>query len=440
MTGNGKKFNIEPSRKGFVTSYPPFRLWKKTVVKEMLTEKPINIYVHLPFCMQRCAYCYYMTISLKEKPDIDRYVEAVCREIEIASKHFHLKSRPVVSIYFGGGTPTLIKKSQLFRLIDCLHENLSVNEPEFTIEAEPLTLTEKKADILRKLNVNRLSIGVQSFYDDIIKLSGRGHTEKQALKAIEIARKTSDWVINIDLLSGLAGEIRDTWSRTVERALSTDVESVTIYKMEAYSNTGFAKDVLKNEMRLPNESEELEFIRFALSMLKSNHYLPWCFFTFTKNGQFPNIYASSIWKGGDLYGFGASSFGAIGQYLFQNHINMSQYMKYVEEGDLPIWRGSYLTSVDEIVRGILLGMKLTQINISEFQKRHGVNLTDLCSDTLDELVNDGYVIVEGSSIRMTPKGILYGDYVGKCLAMSASIKLGMVIETKTFTETYLIWS
>ena len=440
MDGNDKKFNIELTRKGFITNYPPFRLWKKTVVNEMFTEKPISIYVHLPFCLQRCAYCYYMTIGLKEKPDIDRYVDAVCREMEIVSKHFHLKNRPVVSVYFGGGTPTLLKENQLVRLVYCLYENFSVNEPEFTIEAEPLTLTEKNADILRKLKVNRLSIGVQSFYDDIIKLSGRRHTEKQALNAIKIARNTSDWVINIDILSGLAGEVGDTWTHTVERTLSTDVDSVTIYKMEAYSNTGFAKDVLMNKVHLPDDNDELEFMKSALSMLTSNHYLPWCFFTFTKNGQFPNIYASSIWNGGDLYGFGVSSFGAIGHYLFQNHINIHQYMKYVEDGDIPIWRSIYLTSADEIVRGILLGMKLTKIDTGEFQTRHGVDLTKLCSDTLDELVNKRYVTIDSGNIKMTQNGILYGDYVGKCLAMDASTKLGIVVEKKTITDTYFSWS
>jgi coproporphyrinogen III oxidase-like Fe-S oxidoreductase len=115
MNRKAEESYVEPSRKGFVTDYPSFQHWKKSAVEGMLAEKPISVYVHIPFCIQRCAYCYYRTITLKgsERPEVDRYVDAVCREIEIAAKRFHLKDMPVVSIYFGGGTPTLLKEGHL---------------------------------------------------------------------------------------------------------------------------------------------------------------------------------------------------------------------------------------------------------------------------------------------------------------------------------------
>ncbi|MCI5166355.1 MAG: hypothetical protein D3903_09720 [Candidatus Electrothrix sp. GM3_4] len=126
-----------PSRKGFVTNYPPFRQWKNTEGEEELS--PINIYVHIPFCLQRCAYCYYKTNEIKEKSSyLGRYVDALCREIELAASRFHLKSRKVNSVYFGGGTPTLLKPDQMRNITECLRKNLTIEEPEFTVEAEPV--------------------------------------------------------------------------------------------------------------------------------------------------------------------------------------------------------------------------------------------------------------------------------------------------------------
>ncbi len=123
--------NLEPSRKGFITNYPNFQHWKKVAAREMLDKRPINIYLHIPFCIQRCAYCYYRTTNLKGSERNERiasYVKAICREIELAAQHFDLKKRDVASIYFGGGTPSLLNESQFYSIVETLHENLNINE------------------------------------------------------------------------------------------------------------------------------------------------------------------------------------------------------------------------------------------------------------------------------------------------------------------------
>ena len=417
MSPTAELTKTDPKRVPLIPNYPPFRQWKKAVVEEFLSEKPLNIYLHIPFCTQRCAFCYYKTVDLKESPEVEDYVVAICQEIEMAAKRFHLGERQVASIYFGGGTPTLLREHHFERLVECLHDHFRIEEPEFTVEAEPLTVSKSKMDTLIKLGVNRLSIGVQSFCDEIIKLSGRGHDEKQALRAIKIARQAGDWPVNIDLLSGLAGETPETWARTVECALATGVESITVYKMEAFSNTQFYKlGVREDALNLPSDEQELKFMQYAMEQFEQAHYLPWSFFTFTKQGRYRHDYIPSVWRGNDLYGFGVSAFGCLGDSLLQNTSDLEKYAATVEAGELPLARGYRLTSLDRMVREVLLVMKLLRLDLREFQRRHGFKLESFCASTLKQLELDGFIAMSEHEIELTSKGILYGDYVGQALA------------------------
>jgi len=407
---------LEPKRLPLNPNYPPFRQWKISAVEEMLTEKPLNIYVHIPFCTQRCAFCYYKTVDLKENPEVEGYVAALCKEIEMATKRFHLGERKVASIYFGGGTPTLLKEHHFEQLVECLHNNFKIDHPQFTVEAEPLTVSDSKMNALTKLGVNRVSMGVQSFCDDIIQLSGRGHDEKQALRAIKIARQAGDWSINIDLLSGLAGETEKTWARSIECALYTGVESITVYKMEAFSNTEVYKSgVREKTIELPSDEQEMKFMKYAMEQFEQANYQPYCFFTFTKNGHYVNEYNQSIFGATDLYGFGASAYGVLGDTLLQNTSDLEKYTAKVEAGEIPLARGYRLNSLENMIREVLLKMKLLRLDLRDFQKRHGFNLESLCASTLKQLEREGFVSLSEGEIELTSKGILYGDYVGQAL-------------------------
>lgn len=416
MTLTVEVSKLEPQRLPLIPNYPPFKHWKRNAVNEMLGEKPLNIYLHIPFCTQRCAFCYYKTIDLKERPEVEPYVATLCREIEMAAKRFHLGEREVASIYFGGGTPSLLREHHFERLVECLHDNFKIDNPQFTVEAEPLTVSESKMKLLSKLGVSRVSMGVQSFCDDIIKLSGRGHNEKQAFRAIKIAREAGDWSVNIDLLSGLAGETPETWARSVECALATGVESITVYKMEAFSNTQFYKlGVREDTLELPSDQQELEFMQYAMEQFEQANYHPWSFFTFTKNGHYVNKYTQSIFEATDLYGFGASAYGVLGDTLLQNTIDLEKYTATVEAGEIPLARGHRLNSLEKMMREVLLGMKLLRLDLRAFQKRHGFKLDSLCASTLKELERQRFISRSENEIELTAKGILYGDHVGMSL-------------------------
>ncbi|NES18193.1 MAG: coproporphyrinogen III oxidase family protein [Symploca sp. SIO3E6] len=413
---------LNPTRVPLITNYPSFRKWDKSALEQKLTDTPMCIYVHIPFCTQRCSFCYYKTVDLKDhRPEVEIYVDALCQEIDMATERFDLGNRPIHAVYFGGGTPSLLVEHQFEKIVAALRKNFThfENKVQFSLEAEPLTVSKSKMDTLAQLGVTRLSMGIQSFNDQIIKLSGRGHDEKQAYRAIDIAQKAGNgqWTINIDLLSGLAGETDETWQESVECALNTGVESITVYKMEAFANTEvFKLGVREEALNLPDEEQEMGFMRYAMERFERANYLPWSFFTYTKNGCDESRYISSIWRGMDFYGFGVSAFGSLGDSLLQNTSDLEKYSSIVQGAQLPLTRGYRFTSFDLMVREVLMGMKLLRLDLKGFKKRHGLRLEKLCYATLKELEAEDFVSVSSEAIDLTPKGILYGDYVGQTLS------------------------
>lgn len=409
----------ELTRRGFVTNYPDFRQWRKEAAEQGLDRRPLNVYLHLPYCIQRCAYCHYKTTTLRstQLSDIDRYVDSLCREIEIAAERFHLRDRPTISLYFGGGTPSLLSAANIDRIMQTLRRNLTLADPEINFEAEPVSLTSRKAEILMEHGVNRINLGIQSFCDDIVFRTGRRDTEKQAMKAIEIAL-SSGAVLNIDLISGLQGETSETWEYSVRRAIETGAPSVTVYKLELYANTEYYANLRRQNISLPSDEEELKFARHALDEFTGAGYQPVNFFTFTRGGRYVQRHTTTKWQGVDIYAFGASAFGSLGNWAYQNTNELERYSELLEQGTPPLFRGYVYNDLEMMTRDVILGMKLIRFDRRAFRKRHGLDLVKLCGPALQRLQEDEFITVDDDAIVMSRKGILYGDYVGRVLATS----------------------
>ncbi len=409
----------ELTRRGFVTNYPQYRNWRQEVAGEGTTPKPLNIYLHLPYCLQHCAYCYYKTTTLEDtqKAEIDRYVLSICREIELASARFHLRERPVTSIYFGGGTPSLLSGDNLARIVGTLHDNLWISDPEFTVEGEPVTLTERKAKILQAHGVNRISIGIQSFCEEVVFKTGRRDTEAQSMEAIRVAMDTGA-VVNIDLISGLAGETPETWAYSVQRGIESGAPSITVYKLEIYANTEYAADLRRQNITIPTDDDEIKYARYAIDTMRKAGYETINFFTLAKGSGCVQRHTHSKWLGVDNYAFGASAFGMLGNWAYQNTIDLDKYTAQMEAGELPTYRGYLYSSLDMMARDVILGMKLIRFDRGAFKRRHGIDLVRLCGPELERLEEDGFLNVSDEAITLTDKGILYGDYTGKVLTSS----------------------
>lgn len=413
---NGNGSGPELTRKGFIITYPMFRYWNKEGADDGLAPRPLNLYVHMPFCIQRCAYCWFKTTTLKENrlQQIDRYTDAVCRELELAAERFHLGERPVETIYFGGGTPSLMSEENIDKLFSAIHANFTLAEPQITFEGEPVTLSERKAAILKGHGVNRISLGIQSFKEEIVFQTGRRDTEAQTMEAIALAKSTGADV-NIDLITGLANETDETFAYSVRRALEAEPDNITIYKLELYANTPWYTAAKNKEISLPDDEQELAFMRYALAELQEAGYVPVNTFTFTKGGVSDQLHTRSKWLGNDNYAAGVSAFGSIGAWNYQNLNDIHSYTDTVEAGELPAFRGHTCSTFDLMVRDVVMGLKLVHFDHVRFRDKHGLDLMKVCADEIDRLRDEGYLSYDDRMISLTEEGLLYGDYVGRRL-------------------------
>jgi oxygen-independent coproporphyrinogen-3 oxidase len=404
------------SRKGVIINYPQFRFWHKEAVAEGLQQQPLNIYIHMPYCIQRCAYCYFKTTTLKENrlADIDTYVRSVCAELALGARHFALERRPVSTVYFGGGTPSLMPEESIDRLFAALNENFTLAAPQITFEGEPVTLTERKAALLARHKVNRISLGIQSFKEEIVFQTGRRDTEEQTFRAIALAKSTGAEV-NVDLISGLAGETFETWAYSVRRAIEADVHNITIYKLELYANTPYYSAEKHGEVALPSEAQELEFIEYAIAELKRHDYHAVNAFTFTKGGAHDQLNTRNRWQGEDSYACGVSAYGSLGRWQYQNTNDIPSYTAAIARQELPVVRAYNCTSFDLIVRDAVMGIKLVALDHRRFHDKHGLDLRAVCADDLSRLAGDGFITVDEREIRLTDRGVVYGDHVSRAL-------------------------
>lgn len=408
-----------PDREEFYTNYPLYKYWNSDKNEKFMVPDGINIYIHIPFCIQICDYCFYMKELIKSKDQVDEYVDHLCREIQLVSERFGLAQRPVNCIYFGGGTPSVLSEVQLRTIVGTLHKYHSIGQPEFSFEAEPGTFNRNKLLLYKDCGVNRISMGVQSFDDQIIKLSSRKHSASQAVNSIKTVQEVGGFKLNIDLLSGLAGENMDSWIRSVETAIEQNTDMLTVYKMKTYANTNFfKKGVHGNEIALPDELAEIRFMEKAIEMVLTAGYGMWSTFAFNKNGA-QSRYIENTWRGQDMIGYGASSFGKIGGFNYQNLNNTKLYFDRIRENKIPVYRTYEMSYKDMIVKELLLcSSRLMSYKKSEFVQKFGFDYFELIPDVINELTFKGYITQDKEELVLTRQGILFADFISRTIASS----------------------
>jgi oxygen-independent coproporphyrinogen-3 oxidase len=230
----------------FVSNYPPFAFWKPEHAPELLAaldrppegDKPLGLYVHIPFCRKRCHFCYFKVYTDKDSAEIKAYLDAVVAELDTYARRPFVGGRKPEFVYFGGGTPSYLSESQLRDFTDALKRRLPWDEAEeVTFECEPGTLTDHKLKTIRDVGVTRLSLGIENFDDHILEVNGRAHRSREIARAYAQARELGFPQINIDLIAGMVEETESNWRVCIQRTLDLAPDSVTIYEMEIPYNT-----------------------------------------------------------------------------------------------------------------------------------------------------------------------------------------------------------
>ncbi|MBI4604050.1 MAG: coproporphyrinogen III oxidase family protein [Planctomycetes bacterium] len=402
----------------FVANYPPFGSWKGELLPEAEAAvdraregaAPLGLYLHIPFCRKRCRFCYFRVYTDKSSRDVERYVAALAREVEIYRSRGTFASRPLEFAYFGGGTPSFLSERQLLGLAERLRRAVSWDGArEVTFECEPGTLTEGKVRAIREIAVTRLSLGVESFDDAVLEENGRAHRSGEVYRAYRWARDAGFAQVNVDLIAGMVGETRETWQHGVEETLALAPDSVTIYPMELPWNTIYARSVLEGTLQVPDWRTKREWIDHAFTELERAGYRISSAYTVVRGPECRFVYRDALWHGADMVGTGVASFSHLSGVHFQNVDGFEEYCAALEAGRLPLGRALAPTRRQLFIRELVLQLKLGRIEGPYFRAKFGVDVLEALAEPLRELAEEGLLELEEDGARLTREGLLRVD-------------------------------
>src|SRR5687767_12698052 len=371
----------------FVANYPPFSVWSGDhlpAIRHALDTRPkdntpLGLYLHIPFCRKRCKFCYFRVYTDKNASEIEVYLSALSREIDLYADRAGLVGRQFEFVYFGGGTPSYLSNEQLTRLIERINHRWRWDAAkEVTFECEPGTLKESKLQTIRDIGVTRLSLGVEHFDDEVLSINGRAHKSPEIFRAWEWVRNVGFPQVNIDLIAGMLGETEEKWKATVAKAIELDADSVTIYQMEVPFNTTIAREAKEHgESETPVASWEQKraWVDWAFEQFRSAGYAVSSAYTLVKPQRHAGfVYRDSLWRGADLVGTGVASFGHFQGVHYQNFDKWEDYIGAVEAGELPINRGLRVSPHQRLIREMVLQIKTGKIDAGYFRGKFGVEI------------------------------------------------------------------
>jgi oxygen-independent coproporphyrinogen-3 oxidase len=408
----------------FVANYPPFSVWNSDGVADARValssppagERPLGLYLHIPFCRKRCHFCYFRVYTDKNAREVEQYLDLLAREWALYSTQPAVAGRPFNFIYFGGGTPSFLSTKQLQGLVDRLNANGAWNQAEeITFECEPGTLTEAKLAAIRAMGVTRLSLGVENFDDRILELNGRAHRSPEIGRAFTAARALGFPQINIDLIAGMLGETDANWQACIERTLALDPDSVTIYQMELPYNTTISGDLIKGSGQFAEPvagwSTKRRWVQDAFSALERAGYHIGSAYTAVKNpAKTRFVYRDRLWEGADLLGLGVASFGHINGVHVQNLDTWPKYQAAIEQGEIPLGRAYRPTNEERLIREFVLQLKRGSNRPPYFAQKYGVDVLERFAPGIASLREDGYLAeANADRIALTREGLMRVD-------------------------------
>ena len=367
----------------------------------MLAKNEIGIYVHIPFCKKKCDYCDFISYCNKDNL-IEKYVEAMKKEIESQN----IKPE-ITTIYIGGGTPSYIDSKYIIQIMNKIKEkNVSPNA-EITIEVNPGTVTMEKLEDYRSCGINRISIGLQSTNDTLLKEIGRIHDFKQFLETYKMAKKVGFKNINVDLMLGLPNQRIKDLKESLEQILKLKPKHISVYSLIVEDGTPIANKIEKGELQLPDEELERNMYWFVKNTLELNGYKHYEISNFAKKG-YESKHNLNCWNQKEYIGIGVAAHSYRDITRYSNTENIEEYIENVKKGEFNKNKIIHEVQKEDDAKKefMLLGLrKIDGIKISDFKNKFGDNPIYLYRNELKKLVDEKLLIIDNNNIRLSNKGI-----------------------------------
>ncbi|MEH1006216.1 radical SAM family heme chaperone HemW [Winogradskyella sp. ECml5-4] len=358
-----------------------------------------GIYIHIPFCKQACHYCdFHFSTSLKKK---DELINALCQELELRKGEF--KNSSVETIYFGGGTPSLLMNDELQFIINSVYKNYKVSDhPEITLEANPDDLSKERIIALSKSPINRLSIGIQSFFEADLKLMNRAHNANEAKSCLEEATKYFD-NISLDLIYGIPGASNVQWLANIEMALSFGVPHISSYALTVEPKTALASFIKKGIIDNVDDEQAHEQFHMLKDKLEASGFVHYELSNFGKDGYFSKN-NSAYWQGKSYLGIGPSAHSFNGKQRGWNVKNNSKYINAIAEHELPI-EIETLTQTDQYNEYIMTGLRtIWGVSFRKVEEDFGLVFKDYLIEQSEVFINQQLLYIDDGHLRVTKKG------------------------------------
>ncbi|MFJ5964809.1 radical SAM family heme chaperone HemW [Bacillus sp. NPDC093026] len=367
-------------------------------------------YIHIPFCEHICHYCDFNKFLIKTQP-VDEYLAALEKEMQHTIEQ--KGKQELKTIFIGGGTPTSLTVSQLDQLMDSIHRVLKPTSRlvEFAVEANPDELSLDKLHLLKSAGVNRLSFGVQTFEDDLLKKIGRVHQKKDVLTSFERARAVGFDNISLDLMFGLPHQETHHVMNSLETAFSLGAEHYSVYSLIVEPKTVFYNLMQKGKLHLPPQEREAEMYELVMDEMERHGLKQYEISNYAKPG-FESKHNLTYWSNEDYFGFGAGAHGYVDGVRNVNAGPVKHYLELMEQTGFPYKETHQVTKTEQIEEEMFLGLrKIEGINKAHFQNKYGTTPEALFPFIIEELEKKGLVIQDEMGIRLTRKGKLLGNEV-----------------------------
>ena len=371
-----------------------------------MQKKPTSAYVHIPFCTQICYYCDFSKVFIKNQP-VDSYLEHLLEEF------CSYDIQKLRTLYIGGGTPTALSASQLEVLLKGLTENLDLSVlEELTIEANPGDLDADKIAVLKNSAVNRVSLGVQTFDNKMLKKIGRSHLEKDIYENIDRLKLAGFDNISIDLIYALPGQTMEQVKENVAKVIGLDIPHMSLYSLILENHTVFMNRMRRGKLPLPKEELEAEMFEYIIAELERAGFEHYEISNFSKSG-FESRHNLMYWDNAEYYGIGAGASGYVNGIRYKNHGPIRHYLSAVEEGNARITE-EHLSQKEQMEEEMFLGLrKKSGVSMARFEEKFGRSFDELYGEIVRDLVQKGLMQIEGDRVRMTKRGLFLGDTVAE---------------------------
>jgi oxygen-independent coproporphyrinogen-3 oxidase len=369
-----------------------------------------RLYVHIPFCVEKCHYCAFVSRP-PQINELSEYPELLLRELQLHPK----SSKPVASIYFGGGTPSLLQPEQLALLLEGISTHLNISsDAEITLEANPGTVDSTSLKGFHNVGINRISLGVQSTDDRFLKVLGRIHTAEQSRQAFRDIREAGFENVSIDLMHSLPGQSLDQWRSELQLAIRLSPEHISIYGLTVEKGTPFAIRYPEDSVELADEDLSADMFELADELLTEAGFEHYEIANYARPG-YRSRHNSGYWKRDGYLGIGVAAHSFLrGEYgvRFNNPDTLDEYRRIVASGRLHRLGEYHLTKEDAMAEYLFLGLRLAEgVTLSSFEHEFGRSLEAVYGTVPLDLDKLGLLSQNGTTIRLTLRGMLLSNQV-----------------------------